>query len=241
MLPPKRTFHELLRETRLGADQTPEVMAVLLNMSVEEYEALEGWKYPDEDTLKRLCMMMEWNYYDTQRLIINEMISPNRPASSMPPAQQSVPKAVNSVTPQAAEQRSTQTAGTLGERLREVRLVTGQSTEIIALMLNIEEEEYLRIEEGAHPSDEVLRRISMVYTWNYQDLNSVLRTEHARRFQPTHVGMPYLGSTAQLARFRQLTKELEALFLKLSDADQQMGTAQLELIRDTMLRHQRAS
>ena len=81
----------------------------------------------------------------------------------------------------------------------------------------------------------------MVYNWNYQDLISVLRSEHARNFQPAHVGMPYLGSTAQMARFRQVTQELEALFLKVSDAEQQMGIAQLELIRDTMLRHQRAS
>ena len=79
VIPPnKNTFHELLRRTRQEADQTDEVMAVVLNMSAEEYRDLETWKYPDEETLKRLCLMMEWNYYDTQRLIINEMISPHR-------------------------------------------------------------------------------------------------------------------------------------------------------------------
>ncbi len=240
MQPAKRTFHELLRTTRQEAEQTVEVMAVLLNMSPEEYEALETWKYPDEETLKRLCLMMEWNYYDTQRLIINEMISPNRPVPAAPPdAPQGEGGAPHA--PQPAEYRHAPTMSTLGERLREVRLITGQSTEIIALMLNIDEEHYLRIEGGEQPSDEVLRRISLVYNWNYQDLISILRSEQARTFQPPRVGMPFLGSTAHTARFRQLSRELEALFNRLSDADQQMAIAQLELIRDTMRRHQKAS
>ena len=132
----KRTFHELLKKTREEANQSEEVMAVLLNVSPEEYQALEGWKYPDEETLKRLCLMMEWNYYDTQRLIINEMISPHRP---VPPAEQSPPEPVQGPgigpgpagrTPPAGGKRNS-----LGERLREVRMITGQSTEIISLMI----------------------------------------------------------------------------------------------------------
>ncbi len=236
MQPGKKTFHDLLRKTRNEADQTADVMGVLLNMTPTEYEALETWKYPDEDTLKRLCLMMEWNYYDTQRLIINEMISPNRPP--VPDEAAAPPQARPAHAPYTGEKTAMLS---LGERLREVRLVTGQSSDIIALMLNIDEETYLRLEEGEQPPDELLRRISVIYSWNYQDLISVLRSEHARRFQPPRVGMPFLGSTIFTARFRQISTELEGMFMYLSDHDQQMVLAQLELIRDTMRRHRKGA
>jgi transcriptional regulator with XRE-family HTH domain len=241
MQPAKRTFHELLRATRLEADQTVEVMAVLLNMTPEEYEALETWKYPDEETLKRLSLMMQWNYYDTQRLIINEMISPNRPAPATAAEAEAAPQPGGENPAEKKEHRQAAFMNTLGERLREVRLITGQSTEIIALMLNLDEAQYLRIEEGEQPPDEVLRRISLIYNWNYQDLISVLRSEHAKNFQPHRVGMPFLGATAHTARFRQISREMEELFGRLSDVDQQIAIAQLELVRDTMRRHQKAS
>jgi hypothetical protein len=108
-------------------------------------------------------------------------------------------------------------------------------------MLNIEEEEYNQLEDGLQPNDEVLRRISLVYNWNYQDLISVLRSEHAKSFQPSRVGMPFMGSNAHTARFRQISQEMEGLFIKLSDVDQQSVLAQTELIRETMLRQQKAS
>ena len=239
----KKSFHELLKQTRLEADQTVEVMAVLLNMTGEEYLALESWKYPDEDTLKRLCLMMEWNYYDSQRLIINEMISPHRPMPTEPDEeyQSNIARPGPATAPRGAPPGISAGHNSLGARLREVRMITGQSTDIISLMLNIDEEEYKQLEDGMQPADEVLRRISLVYNWNYQDLISVLRSEHAKSFQPSRVGMPFLGSNAHSARFRQISQELDGLFGKLSDVDQQIILAQLELIRETMLRQQKAS
>lgn len=239
----KNSFHGLLKQTRLDAEQTVEVMAVLLNMSIEDYLAMESWKYPDEETLKRLCLMMEWNYYDTQRLIINEMISPHRPPLASPEetATKGAAHAPPLTAPRGTPPGISSGHNSLGARLREVRMITGQSTDLIALMLNIEEEEYKQLEEGLQPNDEVLRRISLVYNWNYQDLISVLRAEHAKSFQPSRVGMPFMGSNAHTARFRQINQEIEGLFIKLSDVDQKSILAQIELIRETMLRQQKAS
>lgn len=238
----KNSFHELLKQTRLDADQTVEVMSILLNMTSEEYMALESWKYPDEDTLKRLCMMMEWNYYDARRLIINEMISPHRPAAVEPEEEQrNLERGTRGTAARGAPPGISAGHNSLGARLREVRMITGQSTDIIALMLNVDEEEYKQLEDGMQPPDEVLRRISLVYNWNYQDLISVLRAEHAKSFQPSRVGMPFLGSNAHTARYRQINQEMEGLFMKLSDTDQRSILAQLELVRETMLRQQKAS
>ena len=235
MMETKRTFHGLLQTARETADQSMEVMALMLNLSVEEYQALEEWSYPNDETLRRLCLINEWNYYDTQRLIINEMISPTRPIKPVDGEDQpefaKAAAAIQGRTPTAAAN-----INTLGERLRDVRMVTGQSIEIIAMLLGITPEEYLRMEEGHIPGDDLLRRISMIYNWNYQDLLSILRSQSASRFQPARVGMPFLGSSAQAARLKEVTREVEGLFLKISDKEQGVVLAQLELIRDTMRR-----
>ncbi len=106
------------------------------------------------------------------------------------------------------------------------------------MMLKISPEEYERLEAGESPSDEVLRRISMVYNWNYLDLLDLARAEQAHVFQPRLPSPPFAGSTAHLNRFNQISNDLGALFPKLSPPDQQSVLAQLELVRDTMRRHQ---
>jgi len=224
-----RTFHEQLREGRQAAKQTPEVMAVLLNMSLPEYQALEGGEYPDEETLKRLCTMMEWNFYDTHRLIINELIAPPKPRAAEPPRQQPVPPP----TPAAGRPPLLET---LGSRLRAVREGTGQSEEIISRLLHIDVETYQRLEAGEAPPDGLLRRISMVYNWNYHDLVALQRAEHARSFQPAHQGVPFSGRTGHLVRWRALVLEMEPLFAGLPAPEQERALAQLELIRDSLAR-----
>ena len=237
----KRSFHQLLHEARRTANQSVEVMGFLLNMSGEDYEALESWKYPDEETLKRLCLMMEWNYYDTQRLIINEMISPHREAA--PEGEEPEAESARPARPAGAERTHPAAPKTtsMGERLREVRLVTGQSIDIIALMLGIDADHYKRLEEGEHPSDTLLRRISTVYNWNYQDLLAVLKSSQALSFQPAQVGMPYLGASAQVSRVKKIFREMEEVFPLIPDEDKLFVISQLELVRDSMRRHQKAS
>lgn len=238
------TFHEMLITARVQANHTVDTMAVLLNMAPEDYERLERGKYPDDETLTRLCKLMGWNYYDAQRLIINEMIAPHprphdaepRPTAAGKAARQAVehpaPPPRPSLTP--AQQYET-----LAMRLREARAAVGQSAEIVAMLLKVTPEEYEQIENGKAPNDEVLRRISLVFNWNYLDLVEMVRAEQASVFQPSLPGRPFATSTAQLERLRRLTQDLLALFARLPRDDQQMMLAQLELVRDTMRRHQR--
>lgn len=234
---PKPRFSELLRQRREIADQSTEVMAILLNLEEAEYLAIEGGtKYPDNETLRRLCMMMEWNYYDTQRIIINEMAAPTAagPLSSQG----------------AAAMRALQTfpldkpgkiQDSLGNRLKEVRQRTGQTADIIALLLQIDVDAYMRLEGGEDPGDELLRRISMVYDWNFHDLITLLRSEQARTLQPRRIGSPFPQASARSIRLKSLVGELDLLFARLSEKDQQFVLTQLELIRETMGRLQQDS
>jgi transcriptional regulator with XRE-family HTH domain len=227
-------FGEFLREAREKANQTAEVLAILLSMEPEDYLAIEaGLRFPDDDTVRRLCVMMEWNYLETQRLIRNEMSSPTRLTGPVPAGRHgAIPGGMTGATASAAPRNDS-----LAGRMREVREYTGQSADIIAALLHLSPEQYARLEAGEMPGDDLLRRISMVYNWNYQELATSLRAEQARNLQPRLRGNPFPGTSQRGERLRTLCRELEAQFGTLPDAEQEVVLAQLDLIRGTMARH----
>ena len=229
-------FGELLRQAREKANQTAEVMAILLSLDPEHYLEIEaGLRFPDDDTVRRLCMMMEWNYLETQRLIRNEMSSPSRLTAA--PVAQSLPGTAGGRPVGSGAQGVPGRSDSLGSRLREVRQYTGQSADIIASLLHISPDEYARLEGGEVPGDDLLRRISMVYGWNFQELNSLLRAEQARNLQPRLMGNPFPGAGHKLEKLRTLCRDMEAQFGMLPEAEQDVVLAQLELIRATTMRH----
>ncbi len=229
-------FGEILRQAREQANQTAEVMAILLSMEPEDYLAIEaGLRYPDDDTVRRLCMMMQWNHHETQRLIRNEMSAPGR-LTAPPAAPQR--RGVDPLSPGAGPGPGG--AGrpeSLAGRIREVRQFTGQSMDIIAALLHITPEQYLRLEEGEAPSDDLLRRISMTYNWNFQELVTLLRAEQAHNLQPRLLGNPFPNTGLSLERLKAVCREMEGLFGTLPGPEQEVLLAQLDLIRGTMARH----
>jgi len=236
--PVRTTFHELLIQTRLEAKQSIEGMSVLLGMSPEAYETLEAGKYPDDETLKRLCTMMDWNFFDTKRLIVNEMISPSNRAKLHNPAASASQPAGSGDTPHSQPRNS---STNLGAKLKEARLQVNQPVEIIAMLLNTSVDNYLGIEQGTQaPSAEVLRRISLAYGWNHNEMLDLLRGEQAQRLQSRLTLAPLIGQSAHLPKMRGLLDEIATLFARLNDKDQQHALAQMELVRDTMRRMQKA-
>jgi transcriptional regulator with XRE-family HTH domain len=236
----KSRFGELLRESREKAAQTPDVMAILLHVSPEDYAAMEaGTKFPDDETIRRLCMMMEWNYLETARLIRNETASTSRAVALHPPPREGGAEALHGFPLQPDGTPSAPKDESLGSRLKEVRLLTGQSMEIIGALLNIGAEGYQRLEEGEAPNDELLRRISMTYNWNYNDLKAILRSEQAQQLQPRRVGSPFPNTSVRLDRLRSLWRDIEAAFSAAPEPEQEMMLAQLDLIRATLQRGRR--
>lgn len=239
----KISFHRMLRKLREDASQSLEVMAVLLNMQEEDYVAIEeGRKYPDNETLKRLCMVAEWNYYDTQRIIINEMTGPSPAHASLSPGEgEAAVKALQSTPLDTPISSVAKIRESLGNRLKDVRLRTGQTVEIICMLLNISADEYRRLEGGEHPGDDLLRKISIIYDWNYYDLMSLLRTEQVTSLQPLRQGMPFPGRSPGMGQLKSMWPEMERLFDALQEREQQFVLSQMELVRDTMRNLQKAS
>lgn len=211
----------------------------MLNIAEEEYVAFEnGQKYPDSETLKRLCMMMEWNYHDIQRMINNEQSTQairNNPAMPDSASRTTPVEALQSVplnNPTAKSSKSEK----LGTRLREVRQATGQTMDIIAMLLNIDQEAYQRMEEGELPNDDILRRISMVYDWNYHDLLALLRSQQATSLQPRRTGTPFPGRSPHLQKAKDLLSQIEQALAGVPEQQHPLIISQLELILETLRR-----
>ena len=244
----KKRFSDLLRDTREQANQSTEVMGILLSMEESEYQALEqGVTLPDDETLKRLCMMMEWNYYDTRRLIANEIVVP-KPVDARLGTEHGggggnspLMTAVPSNRMEKAGGNGSKRFDSLGERLKDVRARTGQEVEVLAMLLNIKIDHYRRLESGEQPDGELLRQISIVYDWNFYDLISLLRSEKAKELQPRQIGNPFPGGSPLVPRLKTVLGEMEGLFSRIPEKDQEMILSQLELVRETMRRGQQAS
>ena len=58
----------------------------------------------------------------------------------------------------------------LNEKIREFREDIGQSIEGLALLMQMEPEEFARMEEDWIPPDEILKRLCSLFEWNYKDI-----------------------------------------------------------------------
>ena len=58
----------------------------------------------------------------------------------------------------------------LNQRIREFREEIGQSIEGLALLMQMEPQEFARLEADWIPSDEILQRLCSLFEWNYKDI-----------------------------------------------------------------------
>lgn len=76
----QESLASLLQKGRIGFGQSPEAIALLLNVPVEFYEQLESGKIPDSTLLKKIASLFHWNYNELQMLVNNENIKHFQPA-----------------------------------------------------------------------------------------------------------------------------------------------------------------
>ena len=61
----------------------------------------------------------------------------------------------------------------LNKKIREFRVDIGQSIEGLALLMQMEPEEFAQLEEDWIPSDEILQRLCSLFEWNYKDIKRI--------------------------------------------------------------------
>ncbi|GIT07272.1 MAG: hypothetical protein CM1200mP30_09020 [Pseudomonadota bacterium] len=88
----------------------------------------------------------------------------------------------------------------LNQKIREFREDIGQSIEGLALLMQMEPEEFARLEEDWIPPDEILQRLCSLFEWNYIDIKRLAdntpnsKTKKKNRGNKQHV----LGKVHQM-------------------------------------------
>ena len=76
----------------------------------------------------------------------------------------------------------------LNQRIREFREDIGQSIEGLALLMQMEPEEFARLEEDWIPPDEILQRLCSLFEWNYKDIKRLAyNTPNSKPKKRNHV------------------------------------------------------
>ena len=75
----------------------------------------------------------------------------------------------------------------LNQKIREFREDIGQSIEGLALLMQMEPEEFARLEEDWIPPDEILQRLCSLFEWNYKDIKRLAdNTSNSKPKQKNH-------------------------------------------------------
>ena len=77
----------------------------------------------------------------------------------------------------------------LNEMIKDFRLSIDQSIEALALLMQMDPEEYARLEEDWNPPADILQRLCALFEWNYQDISRIaMNTPQAPQSQLTEGG-----------------------------------------------------
>ncbi|MBF0277609.1 MAG: helix-turn-helix transcriptional regulator [SAR324 cluster bacterium] len=146
-------LNEMVKEFRLSINQSAEAIAMMLQISKEQYEELESNWVPPDEFLKQMCSLFEWNYNDIKRIAQNTAV----------PSKKQENRGDHSTSAPSTEPSS------FHKLLRQAREQAGQPPETIAMLLNIPVEYYQTFEEKTIPTDELIRKICTLFSWNYND------------------------------------------------------------------------
>lgn len=150
-------LNEMVKEFRLSINQSVEAFAMMLQISIEDYESLEADWIPSDEVLQHMCSLFEWNYNDIRHIANNQ--SPAAVKQQKPPQNETSPA-------------SSPTA--FHHMLQKAREQVGQNTAGIATLLNISPEYYETFEAGQIPPDDLVRQICSLFSWNYRNVRQQL-------------------------------------------------------------------
>ena len=229
------SFHHLLQAARAEAGQSPEVIAMLLNIAPEYYQSFENTTIPPDDLVRKICSLFQWNYRDIRQQLINHAtprVTVGPPPLSLKEMQAHLPKKEMPSLP--LEDNDPET---LARRLYQARMEHQQTPSGISLLLDISEDYYLKLESGTIPEPELLKRIAGLFQWNYNELRLLLQNENIHQFQP-RVTEIQSSSGLPLSQVQMLLEEIQQCWKGMEPEKQALLLVQLEVIRDTAKRWQ---
>lgn len=218
-----------LQKQREQVGQSTEAIAILLNVSVNEYEAVEQGILPSAELLQKICSLFGWNYNEIKQKLINRH-SPHLGSLPALPV-----KAVKSMIPKISsplKEKNQTKHDSLALRLKTARETVGQTSEAVALLLNVSEDYYLSLENGKVPDNLMLQKICALFEWNFQEIRLLIQKSGFSPLQ-TVLSPQYKRGGFLTKKFDTLIEDIEEHWEKLSTEKKELLLAQIELVRDT--------
>ena len=204
----------------------------LLGISVDHYSDLEDGVIPSDELLRKLCLLFGWNYkqilqkVNSQNSLFYGTQQPLLPASEI---KARIPKQ------EAVEVPDIPTPIKLHEQILQARMNADQNVEGISLLLQINPELYEQIESGyVKPDPSLLKRISALFDWNYNELLNREKNSQYSQLLPAITSLNNPESSIEIIKLRQILDEISDYWHRLNEDQKKTIFAQIEFIRDSM-------
>jgi len=225
-------FARMIREARIKAKQDARGIATLLGVSQDYYEELEAGLIPPDDMLRKLCSLFGWNYKKIQQKISRQstvLYGTRQPPISVSEIQSMLPKV------ELPEIKDFPTPVSLHEQIQQARIGADQNVEGISLLLQINPEYYEQIENGnVLPDKDLLKRISSLFGWNYQELLHREKSSQYRQLQPAVTSLDTSEFSKTEIKLREIQKKIEGNWREISQEKQETLLTQLEFFSEMM-------
>ena len=155
-------LNQMILNFRNSKNQSVEAMAIMLNISIEDYIRLEkDWNPPDE-VLKKISILFNYNLNDLKRA---SLLIPNKKIDNENATEKNLNDNQKSIF-------------SFNQLVKKSRIDVGQTKEGISMMLEISLDLYNKLEDDLIPNDDLLKKICMLFSWNYFDIRNKLLTKN---------------------------------------------------------------
>ncbi len=222
----------LIKDAREDAKQDAVGIATLLGISVDYYQELENGVTPPDELLRKLCLLFGWNYNQILQKINSQssvLLGNLQPLIHAKEIQARLPKQELMEIPDISGPVP------LHEQILKARVNADQNVEGISILLQINPELYEQIESGiVFPDPDLLKRISSLFGWNYNELLNREKSSHFSELLPAITSLNSPDSSISDIKLRNILREISETWRKLSKDHKQTLLKQLEFLRGSM-------
>lgn len=227
-------FARMIREARIKAKQDARGIATLLGVSQDYYEELEADLLPSDDLLRKLCSLFGWNYKQIQQKISRQstvLYGTRQPPLPVSEIQERLPKI------ELPEITDIPAPVSLHKQIHQARIGAEQNVEGISLLLQINPEYYEQIETGdVIPDQDLLKRISSLFGWNYNELLHREKNSQYSQLHPSVISLDLPDSSITEIKLSEVQKKIAENWRQISRQQQETLLTQLEFVSEMIKR-----
>ncbi|MEC9360310.1 MAG: hypothetical protein VX985_00575, partial [SAR324 cluster bacterium] len=187
---------------------------------------------PPDELLRKLCLLFGWNYNQILQKINSQssvLLGNLQPLIHAKEIQARLPKQELMEIPDISGPVP------LHEQILKARVHADQNVEGISILLQINPELYEQIESGiVFPDPDLLKRISSLFGWNYNELLNREKSSHFSELLPAITSLNSPDSSITEIKLRNILRDISDTWRKLSKDQQQTLLMQLEFLRGSM-------